>query len=391
MQYRNFGSTGFRVSALGFGVMRLPVKEDQVDEKEAIKMVRHAVDCGINYLDTAYFYHDGKSETILGQALEKGYGEKVKVATKLPCWKVKSYEQFDLFFNEQLERLKRKKMDFYLLHALDKTSWSKMKELGALDWLDEKIAKGLILHPGFSFHDDYETFVEIVDAYRWAICLIQYNYMNQNYQAGSKGLHYAYKKGLSVAVMEPLLGGNLVDPPTVIQKIWDRWPKKLTPVEWAFRWLWNQPEVAVVLSGMSSFKQLCENIGYAKGAKAGLITKTELELYDEVALQYEKLTAILCTGCNYCLPCPQHVQIPRNFTNYNDGLKYDKYKMALKEYSGWKEAFAKGKAKHDISAASCISCGECEEKCPQNIPISRWMKVIDEVFTKNKPFIKALS
>ncbi len=391
MKYRKFGSTDFKISVLGFGAMRLPVKEHRVDEIKAIQIIRYAIDRGVNYLDTAYPYHDGTSEIIVRRALENGYRKKVRVATKLPCWKVDNYNDFDLLFNEQLERLGQKHMDFYLLHSLNKSTWQKMVHMGILEWLDKKIADGLIHYPGFSFHDDYSVFKNIVDAYNWAICLIQHNYMNLDYQAGRKGLKYAFNKGIGIAIMEPLLGGNLVKPPASIQEIWDKGPVKRTPVEWALQWLWNQPEIATVLSGMSSIEQVSENISYAEKSAPGILKEAEFKLYEEVISQYEALTAIPCTGCNYCMPCPQNVDIPRNFVNYNEGIKYDEYDIARGKYKWWKVSYDKKDLfQHDIRAAACIGCGECEENCPQNIPISRWMKVIDEVFEQKKPFVSRI-
>jgi len=391
MKYRKFGNTDFDVSVLGFGAMRLPLNNRQVDKEKAVKLIRFAIDRGINYIDTAYPYHDGASEIIVGRALENGYNEKVKIATKLPCWNVEKYYDFDLLFSEQLERLGQNKVDFYLLHSLNRATWDKMKRLGALEWFDKKITDGLIHYPGFSFHDDYATFRNIVDAYDWAICLIQHNYMNLDYQAGRKGLRYAYNKGIGIAIMEPLLGGNLVKPPASIETVWDRADVKRTPVEWALMWLWDQPEVATVLSGMSSLEQVAENIGYAEKSAPSKLTRPEQKLYEEVISRYEALSAIPCTGCNYCMPCPHHVDIPRNFVNYNDGIKYDEYNIARGKYKWWKISYDKKDLfQNDIRAAACTACGECEGKCPQNIPISRWMKVIDEVFEQNKPFVKKL-
>lgn len=390
MQYRKFGRLNFQVSALGFGAMRLPTVEEKINESEAIKMIRYAVDHGVNYIDTAYPYHEGASEGLVGRALSEGYREKVKLATKLPGWKVESAGDFDRFLNEQLERLDVKTVDFYLLHSLNKESWPKLRDLGVLKWLERAVNDGRIRYPGFSFHDNCDTFKEIVDAFDWPMCLIQYNYMDVENQAGIEGLRYAAGKGIAVAVMEPLLGGNLVAPPAAVQAIWDRAPINRTPVEWALQWLWNQPEVSTVLSGMSAMEQVRENIGYAAASGAGILTPAELDLVDEVRTAYTSLSAIPCSDCRYCMPCPHNVNIPHNLTNYNDGIKYDKHEASRKHYRWLEKAYKKGNLAKDIRAAQCVSCGECEPKCPQKIPISNWMPVIHEVLSGKKPFVTQL-
>ena len=272
MQYRTFGKLDFKGSALGFGAMRLPVKENKVDEPEAIKMIRYAIDQGVNYVDTAYAYHDGDSELIVGKALKDGYREKVKLATKMPIWKVETAADFDRFLNEQLDKLQVEYLDFYLLHSLNKNSWRRIRDLGILEWFEKAVADGRIRYPAFSFHDDFEAFKEIIDAYDWPMCLIQHNFIDIENQAGTKGLRYAAGKGTAVVVMEPLLGGNLAVPPASIRPIWDKAKKRKNAVEWALSWLWNQPEVSVVLSGMSSMEQLKENISYADRSAICVLT-----------------------------------------------------------------------------------------------------------------------
>lgn len=390
MQYRKFGKLDFQVSALGFGTMRLPTREGQIDEAEAMKMLRYAVDQGVNYVDTAYLYHEGTSEGFAGRALRDGYREKVKVATKLPSWRVKSASDFDKYLNEQLERLGMEYVDFYLLHSLKKEYWLKLYNLGVLKWAEKAMADGRFRHLAFSFHDDLETFKQIIDAYNWPMCQIQYNYMDVENQAGVEGLQYAAAKGIAIVVMEPLLGGSLTDPPASIQSVWDQAPRRRTAVDWALQWLWNQPKVSTVLSGMSTMAQVEENVACAAASGIGLLTPAELALVDEVRLKYEALTAIPCTGCRYCMPCPQHVDIPENLSNYNDGIKYDKHAAACKHYSWLKEAYEKGSCPEDIRAAACIACGECEAKCPQAIPISKWMPIIHDVLAGKKPFVTRL-
>ncbi len=391
MQYRTFGKLGFKVSALGFGTMRLPVKGNKVDEPEAVEMIRCAVDHGVNFIDTAHIYHGGDSELIVGRALKDGYRKNVKLATKMPVWKVETAADFDFFLNEQLDKLQVDYLDFYLLHSLNRSSWRKIYNLGVLKWFENTVADGRIRYPAFSFHDNLESFREIIDAYDWPMCLIQHNFIDLENQAGAKGLRYAAEKGTAVAVMEPLLGGNLAVPPASVKPVWEKAVRKRDAVEWAMMWLWNQPEVSVVLSGMSTMKQLLDNIGYADRSAVGSLSAAELALFDEARARYEELTAIPCTDCGYCMPCPQSVDIPGNISNYNNIIKFNQYEAARSKYKWWKHAYESGGfLKNDVRAVNCISCGQCEEKCPQTISISRWMPVIHKVLDQGKPFIKRL-
>ncbi|RLC67451.1 MAG: aldo/keto reductase [Chloroflexi bacterium] len=392
MQYRQFGQLDFKVSALGFGAMRLPTVNDEINEAEATRMLRYAIDHGVNYVDTAYPYHRGTSEEFLGRALQDGYREKVKLATKMPSWEIETSDDFDKYLNIQLERLQLDAVDFYLLHSLNKKWWPKLRDLGVLDWAERAIAAGRFCHLGFSFHDDYETFERILNDYDgWAMCQIQYNYMDVENQAGVKGLRYAASKGLAVVVMEPLLGGKLVAPPPSIQAVWDSAAKKRTPAAWALQWVWDQPEVSVVLSGMSTMAQVEENVALASASGIGVLTEEELALYDQVRRKYRELTVIPCTKCGYCMPCPQDIDIPGNFAAYNDGITFDKPDAARGLYEWWKYAYeVQGNFDHDIRAANCIQCGECEAKCPQGIPISKWMPVIHQALGENGPYVTQL-
>jgi hypothetical protein len=375
MQYRTFGNLDWQASALGFGAMRLPIDGDEasdIDEALATKMLHYAIDHGVNYVDTAYPYHGGESENFVGRALKGGYRDKVKLATKLPCWKVEEAGDFDRFLNEQLEKLQTDHIDFYLLHALSEKHWPKVRDMDVFTWAESAIADGRIRHLGFSFHDDYPVFKEIVDAYdRWTFCQIQYNYMDIKNQAGRRGLRYAASKGLAVVIMEPLLGGRLVDPPEPIEEIWNQAEHKRTAVDWALQWLWDQPEVSVVLSGMSTLQHVEDNVTYAGESGIGKLTLDELDLIEQVRDEYGKLSPIPCTQCEYCLPCPNGVNIPRNFEIYNQSAMYDKLEIARKTYTQW---FAE-----DQRAMNCIQCQECEEKCPQNIAIADWMPKVDEL------------
>ena len=392
MQYRQFGQLDFKVSALGFGAMRLPTVDDEIDEAEATEMLHYAIDHGVNYVDTAYPYHDGKSEVFLGKALKDGYRERVKLATKMPSWEIQTAGDFDKFLGIQLERLQLEYVDFYLLHSLNKNHWPKLRDLGVREWAEKTIADGRFRHLGFSFHDDYDTFKQIVDDYdKWAMCQIQYNYMDVDNQAGTKGLQYAASKGLAVVIMEPILGGKLVGPPEPIQAIWNRAAKKRAPADWALQWPWNQPEVSTVLSGMSATQHVEENVASADASGIGTLTADELALYDQVRKKYQELIAIPCTSCGYCMPCPQGVDIPGNFGSYNEGIMFDKPEASRGHYGWLKFAFEEqGIFDHDVRAAQCIQCGECEEKCPQSIPISEWMPVIHQTLGENGPYVTKL-
>ena len=387
MKYRKFGQTDVKVSALGFGCMRLPTVDGvygNIDEPEAARIVRHAIDNGVSYVDTAYGYHDHNSERFLGRALQDGYREKVNLATKLPCWEVKVADDFDRLLNEQLEKLQTTHIDFYLLHALSSgdDSWSKVRDLGVLDWARGAMADGRIGRLGFSFHDDYEVFKEIIDATDlWTFCQIQYNYMDIENQAGAKGLQYAASKGLAVVIMEGLLGGKLVNPPSDVQAMWDGAPTKRTAADWALQWLWNQPEAAVVLSGMSTMEQVEQNVASASIPGVGTLTSEELSLVSKVRTQYSKLSPIPCTNCKYCMPCPNGVDIPRNFAVYNEGVMYG-------NPEGAREAYAEISEK--ARASVCIQCHECEPKCPQHIRISEWMPIVHEVLGEGKPYVTQL-
>lgn len=381
MQYRAFGKLDWRPSALGFGAMRLPVIDDdpsKIDEPEATRMVRYAIDHGVNYVDTAYPYHRQNSETFLGRALQDGYRERIKLATKLPSWLIEKEEDFDRYLGEQLERLQTERIDFYLLHSLGEKHWPQVRDHGVLPWAEKALADGRIGHLGFSFHDKYELFQEIVDATDlWTFCQIQYNYMDIEEQAGTKGLKYAADKGLAVVIMEPIRGGMLAgNVPPSIQALWDSAPVKRTPAEWALQWVWNQPEVSLLLSGMSTMEQVEENVASAGRSGAGTLTGEELALVDRVREAYRELCAIPCTACEYCLPCPSGVNIPGIFEIYNDLLMYGDEQRAKMFYSWIDE-----KERADL----CIECGECLEKCPQHIEIPDWLKKVHEVLCQEQP------
>jgi predicted aldo/keto reductase-like oxidoreductase len=320
MLYRKMQKNGDELSILGFGCMRLPIKENgTIDEERATSQIRYAIDHGVNYIDTAWPYHMGESEPFLGRALADGYREKIKLATKLPSWVIKNKEDMDRVLNAQLARLKTDHIDYYLVHGLVGILWEKMEELEVLNFLEKAKEDGRIINPGFSFHGSLDDFKRIVDAYPWTFCQIQYNFLDETNQAGTEGLKYAASKGLGVIVMEPLRGGKLTNPvPPEVQELWNQAETKRTPVEWAFRWVWNHPEVTVVLSGMNEETHVKENLKIANEAYPNSLTEAELQLISKVEQKYRKLMRTGCTGCRYCIPCPSGVDIPYCFEIYDN-------------------------------------------------------------------------
>ena len=362
--------------------MRLPIiGEDagNIDQEKATEMIRRAIDAGLNYLDSAYVYHEEKSEVALGIALEDGYRQRVRIATKLPIWMVEKTEDFDTMLDEELRRLQTDTIDFYLMHSLNKQSWEKIQRLDLLKKAEAAVRDGRIRYIGFSFHDNLKTFKEIMDGYdKWTFCQIQYNYMDVNFQAGRQGLRYAADKGLAVVIMEPLKGGRLAVDLSAARPIWAEAEKKRTPADWALQWLWNQPEVSVVLSGMSTLQQVEENLESANNSRIGSLNQDELALIGKVQVALKELSPIECTRCEYCLPCPNGVNIPRVFDYYNRIGMYDALEEARELYQrlvGEKER-----------ASNCIQCGECLPKCPQKLPISDWMPVVEGVLTGEQAY-----
>ncbi|MFN2299105.1 MAG: aldo/keto reductase [Anaerolineales bacterium] len=386
MQYRKFGQLDWEVSVLGFGCMRLPViggKPADIDQEKTTEMIRTAVEAGVNYFDTAYPYHEQQSEIALGKALAGGYRDRVRVATKSPVWLIEKSDDYHRLLDEQLERLQMPWVDFYLFHALNRDSWEKIKQLNLLAEAEKALADGRIKNLGFSFHDNLGVFKDIVDGYDgWRFCQIQYNYMDTEFQAGTEGLQYAAGKGLAVVVMESIRGGKLaLDLPTT-RPIWESAPIRRKPADWALQWLWNQPEVTVALSGMSTLEQVKENIASAGVSGTGRLDPGDLALIGRVREAIESVSPIPCTRCEYCLPCPNGVNIPRNFDIYNEFAMYDNPENSRFTYRRFVPDGEK--------AANCIQCGECLPKCPQNIPISDWMPVVEEVLGKNKPYVRSV-
>ncbi len=376
MQYRDFGRLDFRPSALGFGAMRLPVLPDEhgkpdfkrIDYDLADAMLYRAIEGGVNYVDTAWMYHEDNCEVWLGQALQGGWRERVQLATKMPVWNVKKPSDFDRILGIQLERLQTDHIDFYLLHSLDDAHWKCVVEQGQLASAERALADGRIRHLGFSFHGLYEEFERILAATdAWEFVQIQYNYMDEDYQAGRKGLELAAGKGLGVIVMEPVRGGALAsNVPPQVRAVWDEAPVKRSPAEWALQWVWSHPEVSFLLSGMSTMAHVEENLRLAGESGPGLLSSEELALVARVRDLYRELSPIPCTACRYCMPCPQGVAIPEVFGLYNDTHMYQNLQRAQFVYDAFWSP--------DERADNCTACGECVEKCPQGIDIPAWME-----------------
>jgi len=380
MKYRKFGSLDWEVSVLGFGAMRLPVIEgnsEKIDEPSAMAMIRKAVDAGVNYIDTAYPYHQEQSERFLAKVLKEGYREKVRIATKMPSWLVKEEADFDRFLETQLKRLDVNKIDFYLLHSLNAGHWKQFQDLDVFTWAEKRMSEGLFDYFGFSFHDEYPVFESIVTGYdNWTLAQIQYNIVDVDYQAGRKGLGLAAERGLALVVMEPLRGGRIAkDPaPAPIAEVWARSERHWAPAEWALQWVWDQPEVSVALSGMSTMAQVEQNLETASESAIGKLSEADQALIAEVRNVYKDLAPIPCTQCEYCLPCPNGVAIPRIFELYNDAAAYDAWGHARWSYDE--------QTKPEERADNCIECGECEAVCPQHIEIIEWLAKAHEVLTE---------
>jgi predicted aldo/keto reductase-like oxidoreductase len=373
MQYRKVPKNGDQLSALGFGAMRLPTRMGRIDEERATRQIRGAIDQGVNYVDTAVPYHGGESERFLGRVLQDGYREKVKLATKLPPPGVKTREDMDRILDIQLKKLKTDHIDYYLLHGLNDGQWKNLFDLGVLEFLDKAKAAGKIRNAGFSFHGDRKTFREIIDAYDWTFCQIQYNFLDEMNQAGTEGLRYAASKNIAVMVMEPLRGGMLAGKlPKDVELIYRNATPKRTAAEWALRWVWNHPEVTVVLSGMNDENHIAENLKTCEDALPGSMSDAELATVEKVAASYRSLIKVGCTGCAYCMPCPSGVNIPMCFAQYND------YHMGNNLMArGFYGMMLMGGMGTKADASLCISCGKCAKACPQHIAIPSELKNVN--------------
>ncbi|HEX3022560.1 MAG TPA: aldo/keto reductase [Lachnospiraceae bacterium] len=364
MNYRTVERDGSKLSILGFGCMRFPKKRGSIDLEETENEIMHAIEMGINYFDTAYVY-PGSEET-LGKILAKNQcREKVMIATKLPHYLIKKADSIENYFNEQLKRLQTDYIDYYLMHMLsDVGTWERLKSLGIIEWIEQKKASGQIKNIGFSYHGNTATFQELIDAYDWDFCQIQYNYMDEHSQAGRSGLMYAASKGMPVIIMEPLRGGRLVnDLPKKAYELFEKATPKRSSAEWALRWLWDQEQVSVILSGMNSMEMLDENIRIASDVQTNQLTKKDFQLYENVKDAINEKIKVPCTGCAYCMPCPRGVDIPGTFRCYNVSYT-DKYTNGLREY-----IMCTSLRSNPSNASLCSKCGKCEKHCPQAIHI----------------------
>jgi len=367
MQYREVPKNTDRLSVLGFGCMRLPVKMQSINEKLAEQQILHAMDQGVNYYDTAVPYHSGKSEPFLGKILEQNKcRDRIKLATKLPHWMAGSKSDMDRLLDEQLEKLRTDRIDYYLIHALNGELWERAKNNGVMDFMAEALKSGKIINAGFSFHGLAEDFKGIVDDYDWTFCQIQYNFLDTQNQAGTVGLEYAASKDLAVMIMEPLRGGNLAKtPPPSVRKIWAKAKGKRTPVDWSLSWIWNHPEVTVVLSGMNDYDHINENLSLANKAWPNSFSEKELGIVDQAAHEFRRVMKVGCTGCQYCTPCPAGVNIPSCFEIYNSKHAF-KDKRAKLMYLFQNGGIVTEKPS---LASQCVQCGKCLDKCPQHLPI----------------------
>lgn len=368
MQYRS-DKYGNKISVLGYGCMRFSQKAGVIDIDKTEKEIMAAYHAGVNYFDTAYIY--GGSEQALGKILERNkIRENISIATKLPHYLLKTVESAEKCFREQLSRLRTDYVDYYLMHMLsDIKTWERLKEAGIEAWLQEKKASGAIRQIGFSYHGSTDMFCQLVDAYDWDFCQIQYNYLDEHSQAGRKGLDYAASKGIPVIIMEPLRGGRLANNlPEKAKKLFADYEIKRSPAEWALRWLWNQPEVTCVLSGMNSMEMVQENVRSASESRIGEFTQKEEKLLSDVVKAIQEKMKVGCTGCGYCMPCPKKVDIPGTFAIYNKSYT-DGWVKAFEEY-----LLCTVLRKDSTSASNCIECGKCEQHCPQGIEIRKQLK-----------------
>ena len=368
MNYRT-DKYGNQLSILGFGCMRFPQKKGRIDMEETEREIMTAYQAGVNYYDTAYIYPG--SEAALGEIFEKNnIREKVYIATKLPHYLIKSVADMDKLFAEELRRLRTDYVDYYLMHMLtDTDTWNRLKSLGIEEWITQKKASGAIRQIGFSYHGNSEMFCNLVDAYDWDFCQIQYNYMDEHSQAGRRGLYHAHEKGIPVIIMEPLRGGKLVNRlPDTAKKIFEEYKIKRTPAQWAFRWLWNQPEVTVVLSGMNSDEMVRDNIQTASTVEVGELGEDEEQMLKQVVAAINAKMKVGCTGCGYCMPCPKGVDIPGTFAAYNRRYAEGKF-WSFVDY-----VMCTTLRKNSTAASNCVGCGKCEKHCPQHIEIRKCLK-----------------
>lgn len=370
MQYRKFGKLGIEGSAFGLGCMRFngaASGDSIIDEQKAIGLIRRAIDGGVTYLDTAYVYLDKTSETVLGKALRDGYRERVTIATKMPSEYVHNRGEMEALLSEELKKLQTDHVDFYLMHGINKAKWEYFKSIGAPEFFDDMKREGRIRYKCFSFHGPYEEFEAIINDWDWDMVQIQYNFMDVENQAGTKGLELAGRLGIPVVIMEGLLGGQLAKAPENVQALYDAFPVKRSPVEWAFRWLCNHPEIATVLSGCNEAEQIDDNLRIFDAVAPNIMSEDELKLMDDVRAAYLSRRKIGCTGCRYCMPCPNGVDIPGIFSAWN---KKSLYNQEAKHNWDYNQLVQRG-----ATADKCVGCGACEAACPQHLNIIDSLKI----------------
>ena len=368
MEYRS-DKYGNRLSVLGFGCLRFQKTAGRIDMKATEEQIMEAYRSGVNYYDTAYIY--GGSEAAIGEIFEKnGIRKDVYIATKLPHYLINSVAGMERLFQEELRRLRTDYVDYYLMHMLnDADTWQRLLDMGIGAWIEEKKKSGAIRQIGFSYHGNSDTFCKVVDAYDWDFCQIQYNYLDEHSQAGRRGLHHAHAKGIPVIIMEPLRGGKLVkNLPEDAKTIFRAYRPSFTPAQWALRWLWDQKEVTVVLSGMNSLEMVRDNVKTASETKTGCLTEADQSMLRQVVAAINASMKVGCTGCGYCMPCPKGVDIPGTFAAWNRYYGENKF-------SGFREyLMCTALRKNTASASQCIGCGKCEKHCPQNISIREMLK-----------------
>lgn len=391
------GKLGWNVSALGLGCMRLPprrINRIRADTKKSIDLIRYGIDKGINYIDTAWLYHLGDSERILGEALKDGYRENIYLVTKLPIFIVRKTKDFDKYLNSQMKRLQTDYLDSYFFHALGKGQFEKIKKLELLEKMEEAKKEGLIRSIGFSFHDTLPVFKEIIDYYPWDITQIQYNYMDTCIQATTEGLVYAYNKGIAVSIMEPLKGGTLVTPPLEAIEVLNSAKEKKSSVEWALQFLWNKPEISVVLSGMGTRKMIDENCEIADRSGINSLTLEDKKTIDNLAQIYRKRIKVPCTACGYCMPCPEGVDIPQNFACLNNVyLEKSRFRRFQTKRAYRKLKNSKSKVNLNLpngNGTLCNNCGVCVEKCPQMINIPKELEKTKKNLKKQTTLLSML-
>lgn len=375
MQYRPYGKTGFEVSLFGMGCMRLPRREREdgsveIDKQKAIEMIRYAAEHGVNYFDTAYGYHRGKSEEVLGEALDGGYRQKVHIATKQPFSVMKDKGEIRKNLENTLKKLRTDYIDIYLIHNIQKQDWPAIQQMDVIGEFEKFKSEGLIGGIGFSYHGELPTFREILDFYPdWAMCQVQQNLLDVDKEVTEEGIRLAGQKGCALVIMEPLRGGGLASTPRDVAKLYDEFPIKRSAAEWAFRHVYQYPQVSCILSGVTTMEQLKDNIEIFSGPDVGANTMTpeEKELLKKVKAAYESRVTIPCTGCEYCVPCPKGVAIPQIFKLYNQGMMFEAFDQPKRSYMFQRNAG------HDQT--KCIACGACEKKCPQHIEIISQLKL----------------